>query len=153
MNKKKIEKRKISFFFTNYRKEISELKEKILSDFKEYMTLKFGMVFIAEWLDFRMSSIYTDKFLIVYENKLYKIHFPSQGSIMINERSFRRYDTIDMKKVSGGLDEYGYKIETGGRINNTNDKNKHPKMYYSDFEYVYRDFLRKEKIKKFLEDK
>ncbi len=153
--KKDKEKISVQIFYKNYEKNIAELKEKILIDYKELIT-GMGFIFIAEWLDFRHASIYEDRFLVKYENMLYSLHMSnSHSSVCINSLNYRRFDTINFKSVKiHGLNKlYGYSIDEDGFVTNNHDKTKHPRINYtSEYVYVYRDLLRKNKIKNLLEE-
>ncbi len=152
--KKEKEKISVQIFYKNYVKDIAKLKEEILIDYKKLMT-EYGFTFVAEWLDFRHASIYNDRFLVRYDNFLYSVNMSnSHSSICINNLNYRRFDTINFKSIiTHGLNKlYGYTIDLDGFITNHHDKTKHPRINYSsEYEYVYRDLLRKNKIKNLLE--
>lgn len=148
-NKKEII--QLDLHLTRFQSEIIELKEKIILDFKKYMTQNYGFEFIAEYLDMTQVLPHNDIYIAKLNNLLYIIRiYRDVTEITINRKAFKRFDTIDLSKVSGSKNTGEYKIDEKGNVECVN---RFPKTFHMGsftYKYVHRDYIRQNKIDKIM---
>jgi hypothetical protein len=139
--------------FKNLEKEVLFLKKTSINNLiNELENIGFDM--IAMWIDYEYPILFNDTFLVEKDNYLFQITFSSGSKVMyINNKQFKSFKTIDLEKIPNkNKTLLGYRIDK--KNNNHIEKvvNFKQPLLFKSGNLTYHDLLRKNKIKKFLEN-